>query len=96
MHNMSTAWTRKCHQIIHRHAHTESDEMKFPGFDAIAMLLLIVGGLNAGLGAVANYDVIGTVFGDSMFSTGIYALVGISALYTIAHRMGWAPGSSDS
>ena len=48
----------------------------------IAMVLLIVGGLNWGLVGLFDFDIVATIFGDmTMISRVIYVLVGLSALY---------------
>lgn len=53
-------------------------------FDVIVATLLVVGGLNWGLVGLANFDLVGTIFGDmSMLSRIVYAVVGLSALYQI-------------
>lgn len=50
----------------------------------IALILLIIGGLNWGLVGFFNFDLVKTIFGDmSIISRIVYALVGISALYVI-------------
>lgn len=47
----------------------------------IAAVLLIVGGLNWGLWAVARFDLVATIFGDfSIMARAVYALVGVSAI----------------
>ncbi len=52
--------------------------------DTIAVLLLIVGGLNWGLVGVADFDLVASLFGKmSGFSRLIYTLVGLSAVYHI-------------
>ena len=54
--------------------------------DWIALVLLIVGGLNWGLVAInPAWDIVATVFGGvtSMLARVVYGLVGLSALYTI-------------
>jgi uncharacterized membrane protein YuzA (DUF378 family) len=61
--------------------------MKFFNIDTIAMFLLMIAGLNAGINAVFSYDVLGQVLTGGI-STAFYALVGLSALYAIADRMG--------
>ena len=56
----------------------------FNAMDWIAMILLIVGGLNWGLVGIADFDLVAAIFGDgSALSRIVYALVGASALYTI-------------
>lgn len=61
---------------------------KYFNLDAIAMFLLVIAGLNAGVNAVFEYNAIGEVLTGDL-STVFYALVGVSALYAIADRMGW-------
>ncbi len=52
--------------------------------DWIAMVLMIVGGINWGLIGLFNYNLVSALFGEmSALSRVIYALVGISALYSI-------------
>ena len=53
--------------------------------DWIALILLIIGGLNWGLIAIsAKYNVVTLIFGGyNVLSRIIFALVGLSALYTI-------------
>ena len=56
--------------------------------DLLAATLLIVGGLNWGLVAVAEFDLVAWVFGLDFGETNaasriIYGLVGLSALYGI-------------
>jgi len=48
----------------------------------IAMILVIVGGLNWGLVGLFNFDVIAAIFGAmSTLSRIIYTLVGLAAIY---------------
>jgi len=50
----------------------------------IAMILVIVGGLNWGLVGFFDFDLVAAIFGDmSVLSRIVYDLVGISALYLI-------------
>lgn len=52
--------------------------------DWIAMVLVIVGGLNWGLVGLAKFDLVATIFGNmSVVSRIVYGLVGISAAYMI-------------
>lgn len=52
--------------------------------DWISMALLIVGGVNWGLVGLFNVDLVATLFGEmSLLSRIVYAVVGLSALYTI-------------
>lgn len=63
--------------------------MKIPHLDTAAMFLLIIGGLNAGISAVFDYNAINTLIGSGTANTVLYALVGMSALYMFVERMGW-------
>ena len=53
--------------------------------DWIALILVIIGGLNWGLVAIsADYDVVALLLGTAtMASRIVYGLVGLAALYTI-------------
>lgn len=50
--------------------------------DLIAIILLLVGGINWGLVGFIDYDLIGALFGE-VVSRIIFALVGIAAIYRI-------------
>ena len=57
--------------------------------DAVAALLVVVGGLNWGLVALAEFDLVAWIFGEEFGATNaasriVYALVGIAAVYAIA------------
>lgn len=57
---------------------------KLNGMDWVAIILLIVGGLNWGLVGIFKFDLVATIFGDmSMLARIVYTLVGLSALYMI-------------
>lgn len=66
--------------------------MKHP-IETIAAFLLIIGGLNAGVSAVFDTNVLGSVM-NSGVSNVFYALVGLSALWALADRFGFV-GSDD-
>jgi uncharacterized protein len=52
--------------------------------DYIALVLIIVGGLNWGLVGAFKFDLVAALFGaGSVFASIIYILVGLSALYGI-------------
>jgi len=70
--------------------------------DVIAAVLLVIGGLNWGLVAVAHFDLVATIFGmkfgeTSTLNSAVYLLVGLAALYqavsfkAIQHRWGHTP-----
>jgi uncharacterized membrane protein YuzA (DUF378 family) len=52
--------------------------------DLIALILVIVGGLNWGLVGLVDFNLVASIFGEgSTLSRIIYILVGIAALYMI-------------
>jgi uncharacterized membrane protein YuzA (DUF378 family) len=52
--------------------------------DLVAIILLVVGGLNWGLVGAANFDLVAAIFGPmSPLSRIVYVLVGLAALYRI-------------
>ncbi|MCK8823476.1 DUF378 domain-containing protein [Fuchsiella alkaliacetigena] len=53
--------------------------------DRIALILLIIGGLNWGLIGFFQYDLVAALFGGqtALLSRIIYSLVGIAGLYSI-------------
>lgn len=56
--------------------------------DIVFAVLLVVGGLNWGLVAVADFDLVAFLFGmgfgeTSVLSKVVYALVGLSAVYQV-------------
>ena len=61
--------------------------------DLLATVLLLVGGLNWGLVAVARFDLVAWIFGLDFGQTNvatriIYGLVGLAAVYGIASLVG--------
>jgi hypothetical protein len=56
--------------------------------DWIAMVLLIVGGLNWGLVGAFDFDLVAAIFGPmTLLSRLVYILVGLAALYAIYMTM---------
>ncbi|MBW2970444.1 DUF378 domain-containing protein [Candidatus Woesearchaeota archaeon] len=55
--------------------------------DWIALVLVIIGGLNWGLVGLFKLDLVNKIFGESIIATIVYVLVGLSALYMIYHAM---------
>jgi len=47
----------------------------------IALILVIIGGLNWGLVGFFSFDLVAAIFGKTMLSSIVYDLVGLSALY---------------
>ena len=55
---------------------------KMNSLDWIALILVIIGGLNWGLVGIINFNLVAAIFGEmSLIARIIYALVGISAIY---------------
>jgi uncharacterized membrane protein YuzA (DUF378 family) len=58
---------------------------KLNALDWVAVVLLVVGGLNWGLVGLFGFDLVAAIFGDmSVLSRIVYALVGLSAIYVAA------------
>ncbi len=58
-------------------------------FNLLARVLLIVGGLNWGLVAIAEFDLVAEIFGEEFGTTNVitrivYGLVGLAAVYELA------------
>lgn len=61
---------------------------KLSTIDWVALVLVIVGGLNWGLVGALNFDLVATIFGDmTTLSRIVYVLVGLSAIYLAATSM---------
>jgi uncharacterized protein len=61
--------------------------------DLLAGALLVVGGLNWGLVAIARFDLVAWIFGEEFGGTNaasriVYGLVGVAAIYAIAAATG--------
>ncbi|MCK9578911.1 MAG: DUF378 domain-containing protein [Methanoregula sp.] len=57
---------------------------KINAWDWIAIVLVIIGGLNWGLVGLFNFDLVAAIFGQMSFlSKLVYDLVGLAALYMI-------------
>lgn len=52
--------------------------------DAIALILVVIGGVNWGLVGLFDYNLVNSLFGaDSMVTRVIYVIVGIAAIYAL-------------
>lgn len=52
--------------------------------DVLALILLIIGGLNWGLVGMFHFDLVATLFGmGTGITKAVYGLVGLSALYYV-------------
>jgi uncharacterized protein len=72
---------------------------KVKKLDMLAATLLIVGGLNWGLVAVAEFDLVAWIFGLEFGETNavtrvVYGLVGLSAIYGIGSLLSRARSTS--
>ena len=51
-------------------------------FELVAMMLLLIGGINWGLVGIFNYNLVTTLLGDgSTMTRAVYGIVGLCALY---------------
>ena len=62
--------------------------------DLLAGALLIVGGLNWGLVALGEFDLVAWIFGEDFGTTNaasriVYGLVGLAAIYAIGELVAW-------
>ncbi len=52
--------------------------------DRLALILLVIGGLNWGLVGIFDFNLVEAIFGDmTTIARIIYAVVGLSAIYTL-------------
>ena len=57
---------------------------KLNALDWLALILVIVGGLNWALVGIFNFDLVAAIFGNlSIIARIVYVLVGLSAIYLI-------------
>lgn len=58
--------------------------MRLSTIDWIALVLIIIGGLNWGLIGIARYNLVATIFGEATSASRIvYSLVGLAAIYEL-------------
>ena len=67
---------------------TSTGDVQRKGLNAVAGALLVVGGLNWGLVALAEFDLVAWMFGEEFGTTNaasriVYGLVGLAAIYWI-------------
>lgn len=68
----------------------------YKALDGLAIAVLIIGGLNWGMIAAFNIDLVSSLFGDmSILSRTVYGLVGLSALY-VASTFFYSPSPSEA
>lgn len=83
MATMNAPMTDRRH-LAERRASIAKSMAKLSALDWVAMVLLIVGGLNWAVVGLFNVDVVASVFGvQSPLARLVYVLVGLSALYAI-------------
>ena len=64
--------------------------------NVIALVLIIIGGLNWGLVGFFDYNLVDAIFGDgSGVARVVYALVGVAALYKLVVAVGVRAKGSD-
>jgi uncharacterized membrane protein YuzA (DUF378 family) len=67
-----------------RRTRNEITDWRLNGLDWVAIVLLIIGGLNWGLVGFFNFNLVDAIFGTmSVISRIIYCLVGLSGLWGI-------------
>lgn len=65
-------------------AHSSTAPTPLRAADWVALVLLIVGGLNWGLVGAFGFDLVAALFGaGSGVSRAVYVIVGLSAIYTL-------------
>ena len=70
---------------------------KYNGLDWLALILVVVGGLNWGLVGLFSFDLVAAIFGElSALSRIVYILVGLSAVYTLVRAFSPMRLESDS
>jgi uncharacterized protein len=100
-----TAWGRLCTVPGHKWNNEKGGSLK--ALDFVTALLLVVGGLNWGLVAIAEFDLVATLVGEEFGETNalsriVYGLVGLSAVYqatripSLASRGGQQPRTAPS
>ncbi|MFA7201736.1 MAG: DUF378 domain-containing protein [Candidatus Paceibacterota bacterium] len=54
---------------------------KLSAIDWVALILVIIGGLNWGLVGLFEFNLVTSIFGENIVSRIIFVIVGLSALY---------------
>lgn len=84
MATMNPHITERRHNRERRSGMENTLSRRIGAIDWLAMVLMIIGGINWGLVGLMNIDLVATAFGDgSTASRAVYALVGLSALYSV-------------
>jgi uncharacterized membrane protein YuzA (DUF378 family) len=67
-----------------RHSNSPSNqENAMKKFDVLAAVLVVVGALNWGLVGTIHFNLVAAIFGATIVSSIVYALVGIAGLYQV-------------
>lgn len=84
MATMNAPANERRHIPERRHSGSILHATHFSALDWVAMVLMIVGGINWGLVGAVEFDLVAALFGErSGWSRLVYALVGIASLYAI-------------
>lgn len=84
MTTMNAPTSERRHLSARRTSDGSMSRAKMNALDWIAVVLLIVGGLNWGMVGLFNVDLVAALFGtQSPLSRVIYILVGLAALYSV-------------
>ena len=76
--------TDRRHLSDRRHISGSLGRSRMNALDWIAMVLLIVGGLNWGMVGLFDFNLVSTLFGtQTPLSRIVYVLVGLAALYSV-------------
>ncbi|MDD3607227.1 MAG: DUF378 domain-containing protein [Candidatus Moranbacteria bacterium] len=59
----------------------------FNMMDKLALVLVIIGGLNWGLVGAFKFDLVEAILGDGVLARLVYVLVGLSAVYAVSFLM---------
>lgn len=84
MATMNAPMTDRRHIPDRRTSISSHSSKRMSALDWVAMVLMIVGGINWGLVGLFDFNLVASLFGEqSLLSRLIYALVGLSALYSL-------------
>lgn len=65
------------------------EDLKVRVINVIALILILIGGLNWGLVGFFDYNLVDAIFGaDSTGARVVYAVVGVAALYKVVVAVG--------
>lgn len=64
--------------------------------NTVAMILVVVGGLNWGLVGAFDFNLVAAILGESMIANIVYILVGLSAILVAVNSMKGSDNSAPS